>query len=93
MKRKAENIPVSEKVEYVKRQGQTRDHHCHWPGCDAQVPPAMWGCKKHWFKLPKHLRDLIWKTFRPGQETNWTPSVAYLKAATLVQDWISKNAR
>jgi len=24
------------------------------------VPPKMWGCKKHWFKLPKSLRDKIW---------------------------------
>lgn len=85
-------IKKSDKVAYVKGQGQTRDHHCHWPGCNKNVPPAMWGCKQHWMKLPKHLRDKIWATFRPGQETNWTPSVKYLDAAQEVQEWIKENA-
>lgn len=87
--RRAEDIRVEEKVRYVKRQGQTRNHHCHWPGCDAQVPPAKWGCLKHWRRLPKHLRDKVWLTFRPGQETNWTPSRAYVAVAREIQLWIS----
>jgi hypothetical protein len=82
---------LSEKVEYVKSQGQIRKHHCHWPDCDAEVPPAMWGCKTHWFKLPKHLRDRIWATYRPGQEINATPSRAYVTVARQVQDWIKEN--
>lgn len=76
------------KADYVRRQGQTRAHHCHWPGCKAQVPPAMWGCHKHWFALPKQLRDQIWSTYNPGQEIHGTPSTAYLVAAQAVQDWI-----
>jgi hypothetical protein len=88
----AARVSIGEKVRYVKRQGQTRDHHCHWPGCEAQVPPAMWGCRKHWYRLPQRLRNLIWSTFRPGQETNWTPSRAYLDAAREVQEWIEENA-
>lgn len=83
---------IADKVAYVKTQGQTRDHHCHWPGCDEQVPPAKWGCSKHWFKLPKDLRDRIWRTFDPGQEVAGTPTVAYLAAARAVQDWIAANA-
>lgn len=83
---------IADKVAYVKSQGQTRDHHCHWPGCAAQVPPAMWGCTRHWYKLPKALRDRIWRTFDPGQEVNATPSAAYLAAARDVQDWIKANA-
>lgn len=77
------------KVAYVKRQGQTRNHHCHWPGCPEQVPPAKWGCYKHWMRLPKYLRDKIWATFRPGQEKNWTPSREYVAVAKEVQLWIS----
>jgi hypothetical protein len=77
------------KVAYVKRAGQTRNHHCHWPGCDKQVPPAKWGCFYHWMKLPKYLRDKIWASFRPGQETNWTPSREYVAVAREVQLWIS----
>lgn len=79
------------KVDYVKSQKQTRDHHCHWPGCSKQVPPAMWGCYYHWMKLPKRLRDKIWAAYRSGQEVTMTPSRAYLEAATEVQEWIEAN--
>jgi hypothetical protein len=77
-----------DKRSYVRSQGQTREHRCHWPGCERQVPPAVWGCKPHWFALPKHLRDLIWKTYEPGQEVDLSPSAAYLDAADKVQEWI-----
>jgi hypothetical protein len=80
---------ISKKVAYVKRQAQIRSHECHWPGCDQQVPPAMWGCKKHWFALPKVLRDKIWATYRPGQEVTMAPSDAYVEAAIEVQRWIA----
>lgn len=80
-----------EKVEHVKSQGQSRNHTCHWPGCRRQVPPAMWGCKFHWFKLPLHLRNLIWATYRIGQEIDMTPSREYLEAAEKVQTWIEEN--
>lgn len=76
------------KVRYVMRQGQTRDHECHWPGCDKQVPPAMWGCRAHWKRLPKALRDRIWNAYRPGQEATMTPSDEYLQVADDVQRWI-----
>src|SRR5690242_14210133 len=64
-------------------------HTCHWPGCPRVVPPAMWGCKEHWFKLPKPLRDQVWREYRPGQEITKTPSERYLVAAALVQGWIA----
>ncbi len=86
-------MEVSKKADYVRQQKQTRQHHCHWPGCGKDVPPAMWGCKTHWFKLPKYLRDKIWDTYRPGQEVDMTPSDAYLAAATEVQEWIKKNTQ
>lgn len=79
------------KADYVRSQGQTRQHHCHWPGCDKQVPPAMWGCKPHWFRLPLNLRRKVWATFRPGQERDMSPSSAYVKVARQVQDWIREN--
>ena len=80
---------MTSKADYVRSQPQTREHHCHWPGCEKQVPPAMWGCKAHWFRLPKHLRDRIWETYVPGQELTMTPSKAYLEAARAVQEWIA----
>lgn len=76
------------KATYVLSQGQTRLHHCHWPGCDKQVAPAKWGCTEHWFRLPKHLRNKIWDAFRPGQEKTLTPSRSYVSVAREVQEWI-----
>jgi len=80
------------KVRYVKRATQSRKHHCHWPGCDKEVPPAKWGCYPHWMKLPKRLRDAIWAAYEPGQEKTLTPSRGYLAVAREVQDWIKENA-
>jgi hypothetical protein len=77
-----------EKVRHVKSQGQTRPHHCHWPGCDKQIPPAKWGCFYHWMKLPKRLRIKIWDTYRIGQERDMRPSREYLQVAREVQEWI-----
>ena len=82
---------MSEKQAYVRRQGQSRNHECHWPGCEKQVPPAMWGCKPHWFKLPKTLRDKVWDSYVPGQEQRMDPSDAYLDVAHEVQAWIAEQ--
>lgn len=76
---------------YVRRQRQDRNHECHWPDCERQVPPAMWGCKTHWFMLPKRLRDAIWDVYVPGQERRMDPSNEYLAVAREVQDWIRAN--
>lgn len=85
-------MSISDKKAYVRSQKQTRKHHCHWPGCNKQVPPALWGCGKHWFELPKPLRDRIWATYEPGQEVDMTPSEEYLDVADEVQAWIRENA-
>jgi len=82
---------IKDKVEYVKSQGQTRTHTCHWPEYNRQVPPAMWGCKQHWFMLPQYLRMKIWAAYRIGQEITLTPSDAYIKAAMEVEQWIKEN--
>lgn len=65
------------------------EHTCHWPGCSTAVPPRMWGCQPHWYRLPKALRDRIWQTYRPGQEISKTPSADYIAAAREVQEWIA----
>ena len=85
---KKTGMSKEEKVRYVKKQLQDRKHTCHWPDCEKQVPPAMWGCKGHWFRLPRPLRDRIWVTYNPGQESRMDPSEDYLKAASDVQRWI-----
>ena len=66
-------------------------HHCHWPGCDVEVPPKLWGCRAHWYRLPPVLRRRIWNTYVPGQEISKTPSPAYIDAAHDVQAWIARH--
>lgn len=82
---------IARKRAHVKAANQSRRHRCHWPGCDVQVPPAKWGCLKHWFMLPKHLRDKIWAAYRIGQEETMTPSDSYISAAKEVQEWIRER--
>lgn len=67
-------------------------HFCHWPDCREQVPPKLWGCRHHWFALPKSIRDAIWRAYVPGQEVTKTPSAAYIAAARAAQDWIAGRA-
>ncbi len=38
-------------------------------------------CRKHWFSLPKRLRDAIWATYRDGQYDDWEISHRYAEAA------------
>jgi hypothetical protein len=83
---------VGQKADYVRdkiRSDARRGHKCHWPGCEKDVPPAQWGCRQHWFKLPLSLRNRIWLTFRPGQEESKTPSRDYVAVAKQVQEWIA----
>lgn len=56
-------------------------HNCHASGCRVPVPRGMFMCKPHWFRVPKPLRDRIWKTYRPGQCDDMNPSMAYCEAA------------
>lgn len=80
---------MTSKADYVRSQGQTRNHTCHWPGCTKQVPPAMWGCRNHWFALPSSIRREIWATYRPGQEATIDPSEEYVRAAARARMWIT----
>jgi hypothetical protein len=82
---------MTDKVEYVRKAKQTRAHTCHWPKCGKQVPPAMWGCSFHWFKLPANLRREVWAAYVPGQEVTMTPSERYLEVARKVEEWIAAN--
>lgn len=82
---------IADKVAHVRRAPQARRHHCHWPGCQKQVPPAKWGCPRHWFMLPADLRQAIWQAYRPGQEIDQRPSPDYVDVAKRVQAWIAQH--
>lgn len=79
------------KYEHVRTAKQTRPHTCHWPGCNLQVRPAFWGCSAHWFRLPKDIRDEIWRTYTTGQEETGDVSPAYLAATDRADAWIREH--
>lgn len=82
---------IGAKVAHVRAASQTWPHLCHWPGCLREVPPALWGCRQHWYKLPTSLRRRIWATYKAGQEITMTPSLDCLEAARDVQAWIANH--
>ena len=55
------------------------------------VPPKMWGCRPHWYKLPKTLRAKVWAAYVPGQEITKTPTAEYVAVAREVQRWIDDH--
>jgi hypothetical protein len=64
---------------------------CSWPGCQTTVPADMWGCRSHWFRLPRNIRTAIWAAYRPGQETTLEISDDYRRAFKAAQDWIREQ--
>ena len=86
-------MTIKAKADHVRAARQTRTHECHWPGCEVQVPPAKWGCQRHWYRLPMALRNRIWRTYQIGQEDTLTPSREYVAVAREVQEWIKANDR
>lgn len=66
-------------------------HTCHAYRCEVPVPPKMFMCKKHWYKLPKHMRDGIWARYRPGQEIDKRPTIDYINYADMCIKWLYKK--
>lgn len=56
-------------------------HTCHALECSTPVPPARLMCKRHWFQVPRALRDDVWETYIPGQEVTKNPTIDYSIAA------------
>jgi hypothetical protein len=67
-------------------------HRCPWPECTAQVPAHLWGCKQHWFQLPKGIRDRIYAAYKPGQSIA-TASDEYRAALDGADRWIASYQR
>jgi hypothetical protein len=55
-------------------------HLCHAEGCRVEVSPKFCMCSRHWFLVPKILRDEVWASYVPGQETRKDPSQRSLRA-------------
>ena len=56
-------------------------HTCHAYDCNVRTKPEMFMCFRHWRKLPRHMQQSIWATYRPGQCDDWRISRAYADAA------------
>lgn len=68
-------------------------HTCHAAGCSVRTPPEMFMCRKHWFMLPKRIRDMIWSTYRSGQCDDWSISHAYANAAREAVRYIGEKEK
>lgn len=53
-------------------------HHCHAVGCGRLIPPRLMFCLQHWRMVHRKLQITIWNEYRPGQEVDKRPSLAYL---------------
>ena len=42
----------------------TRPGDCPIDGCTNRCADAQLMCKPHWYKVPKEMRDKVWKTAR-----------------------------
>jgi hypothetical protein len=56
-------------------------HTCHAEGCCEGVPEKIFMCRRHWYMLPKPLRDAIWRVYIPGQEVRKDPTPEYVTIA------------
>lgn len=79
------------KADYVRRQTQDRDHHCHAVGCGKKCKPAYFMCYGHWMALPPNLRAKIWEHYRPGQEKDGRPTMEYLYWSNVCQVWLAEK--
>lgn len=89
-------MSIGRKAAHVRREarkGQSRDHECHATGCKAQVPPAMFMCRKHWAMVPKAMQDAIWKHYQAGQERgDVQPTDEYFEATKAAVEYVVKIA-
>lgn len=70
-------------------------HYCHarrLTGCNAEVAPKMFMCKRHWFRLPKKMRDAIWAAYQPGQEDRLVrPTEEYFRVTDEAERYVAER--
>lgn len=64
-------------------------HYCHARECEVRVPPAMFMCKKHWYTLPKPMREAVWGAYTPGQEIRMDPTDDYVNVVHRAIEWLA----
>ncbi len=40
---------------------------CPVTGCGQQISPSRLMCRRHWYQIPRQLRDRVWATWRSGE--------------------------
>lgn len=43
------------------------DNRCPIAGCGALIDPSRLMCRRHWYLVPRRLRDRVWATWRGGE--------------------------
>lgn len=66
-------------------------HTCHAAGCNVPVPPKLFMCRRHWFMLPKRLRDAVWAVYVPGQEIRKDPTAVYIAVTDEAIRWLREK--
>ena len=67
------------------------DHQCHATDCEIEISPRLLMCRRHWYMVPKPIRDQIWAEYRPGQENDKNPSMAYLRVMQAAIDAVAEK--
>lgn len=57
-------------------------HNCPWPGCSQRVPRHLWGCKAHWYRVPRELRNQCTSAWRSGSLGE------HMEALEAIDDWL-----
>jgi len=39
-------------------------HKCPGPDCEKEIPRVQLACPRHWYQVPKPLRDEVWREYR-----------------------------
>lgn len=54
-------------------------HGCPAPGCTKTVPREQLACRRHWYAIPRPLRDAVWTEYQRGPQS--TAHMAAVNAA------------
>ena len=65
---------------------------CPIPGCKVDVASDMFACKRHWFSLPKYIRDEIWASYRDGIRKRTHPTKRWRMAAHNAMEYLRDKA-
>lgn len=44
---------------------------CPVPDCGVAIPREHLMCRKHWYQVPKPLRNAVWKAYKGGMGQDW----------------------